>query len=506
MNEAGRVSLVGAGPGDPGLLTLRAADILRNADVLLYDALASDRIVAFAPLGCERIYVGKRGGTHEMTQERIEALMIEKARAGHHVVRLKGGDVFVFGRGGEEAQALRRAGVTFEIVPGMTSAIAAPAYAGIPLTHRDFNTAFTVMTGHEDPAKSESTIDWSKVCDPHRTLVLLMAMGNLATIMQRLAQNGIAADTPVAVISDGTRPTQRTLTGTVATIARDVAREGFAAPAIVVVGDVVSLREEIRWFDTGALFGKRVLITRPAPQAEAFALTLYARGVNPIVAPTIAIGPPDDMHSANRAIDRLADYGWVVFMSASGVDAFFERLASLDSDARYLGKTRVAAIGAKTAERLRHFGVRADLVPPAFIGEEIGRALIEVTHDGEAILIYRAQEARDVLPQMLESAGRRATAVAAYKTTFENDPDFAEKSARADVLTFTSASTVRGFVHLLGGSAAAIEGARGKVIACIGPVAAEAASEAGLHVNVIADVFTTGGLVEALQAYFALHG
>lgn len=505
MSEGGRVSLVGAGPGDPGLLTLRAAHVLRNADVLLYDALASDPIVDFVSPACERIYVGKRGGSHAMAQERIEELMIEKARGGKHVVRLKGGDVFVFGRGGEEAQALHKAGVPFDIVPGITSAIAAPAYAGIPVTHRDFNTAFTVMTGHEDPLKAASTIDWAKVADPHRTLVMLMAMGNLAEIMRRLAQHGVSADTPVAVISDGTRPTQRTVTGTVATIAGDVEREGIGAPAIVVVGEVVRLREEIRWFDASALFGKRVLITRPAHQAEAFAQTLYARGVYPILASTIGIGPPDDLHAAHHELDHLAEYGWVVFTSANGVDAFFERLASLESDARYIGKTKIAAIGAKTSERLVHYGVRADLVPRAFISEEIGRALIEVTRDGERILIYRAQEARDVLPQMLGDAGRHATVVPAYKTSFESDPDFPEKVARADVLTFTSASTVRGFAHLLGGSAAAVDASRGKVVACIGPITADAARELGLHVNVIADVYTTDGLLDALQAHFALH-
>ncbi|MDP9023798.1 MAG: uroporphyrinogen-III C-methyltransferase [Candidatus Eremiobacteraeota bacterium] len=505
MNEPGLVSLVGAGPGDPGLLTLRAAAALRSADVLLYDALASDPVVEFVSAGCERIYVGKRGGHHAMAQTQIEALMVEHARAGRRVVRLKGGDVFVFGRGGEEAQALRKAGIPFEIVPGITSAIAAPAYAGIPVTHRDFNTGFTILTGHEDPLKATSSLDWSKLADPHRTLVLLMAMGNLASIMQRLAQAGLPADTPAAVISEGTRPEQRTVTGTIASIASEVANEGLAAPAIVVVGNVVRLREEIRWFDTTALFGKRVLITRPAHQAESFARALYARGVVPVLAPTIEIGPPDDVHAAHHAIDHLAEFGWVVFTSANGVDAFFERLASLESDARYLGKTRVAAIGAKTSERLLHYGVRANLVPRAFISEEIARALIEATADGEHILIYRAQDARDVLPEMLVDAGRRATVIAAYKTSFESDPRFAEKVARADVLTFTSASTVRGFAHLLGGDEPAVQAAAAKVVACIGPITAEAATEIGLRVDVVADVFTSDGLLDALQAHFSVH-
>ena len=503
--SSGRVILVGAGPGDPGLLTLRGAAALAAADVLLYDALASDPIVELVSPACERIFVGKRGGDHAMPQEAIEALMIAKAREAKVVVRLKGGDPFVFGRGGEEAQALHAAGIPFEIVPGISSALAAPAYAGIPVTHRDFNTVLTIATGHEDPTKTESTIDWDKLADPHRTLVLLMAMGNLVNICEQLVAHGRAPQTPVAVIQDGTRPTQRTITGTLTSIAELVERAGLGAPAIVVVGDVVCLRDELRWYDRAPLFGKRVLITRPAQQAPEFARALYARGVEPILASTIAIVPPDDSAAAHRAIDELAAYRWVVFTSQNGVDAFFDRLASLDADARYLGATKVAAIGTKTAERLRAFGVRADLVPAAFVSEEIARALIEVTHDGDRVLIFRAQEARDVLPQMLEDAGRTPHVVAAYKTIFDVDPQFAQKVARADVLTFTSASTVRGYVELLGGAAAARNAARNKLIACIGPVTAEAADEAGLHVDVVADVFTTDGLLDALEAHLSLY-
>ena len=502
--NSGRVVLVGAGPGDPGLLTLRGAQALSRADVLLYDALASDPIVALAPATCERIYVGKRGGAHEMPQSEIEALMVARAREGKCVVRLKGGDPFVFGRGGEEAQTLHDAGISFDIVPGISSAIAAPTYAGIPVTHREINPAFTVATGHEDPTKAQSSLDWGKLADPHRTLVLLMAMGNLEQIGARLIEHGLSAQTPVAVIQDGTRPTQRTVTGTLSTIAHDVRREGLGAPAIVVIGEVVALRERLRWFDRMPLFGKRVLITRPAHQAHAFARALYARGVEPILASTIAIVPPDDAAAAHRAIDDLASYRWIVFTSQNGVDAFFDRLAALDSDARYIGATRVAAIGAKTAERLRDFGVRADLVPAAFVSEEIARALLQASHSGDRILIFRAQEARDVLPAMLEDAGRVPHVVAAYKIVIDVDPDLAHKAARADIFTFTSASTVRGFVELLGGAQAAVEAARGKLIACIGPVTAEVADEAGLHVDVVADVFTTDGLLDALEAHLAL--
>jgi uroporphyrinogen III methyltransferase / synthase len=503
--SSGRVVLAGAGPGDPGLLTLRAADALARADVLLYDALASDPIVAMASPRCEKIFVGKRGGDHAMPQSEIESLMIAKAREGKTVVRLKGGDPFVFGRGGEEAQRLHAAGIPFEIVPGISSSIAAPAYAGIPVTHRDTNIAFTVMTGHEDPTKPASTIDWSKLADPHRTLVLLMAMGNLEEIAAQLVAHGLDASTPAAVIQEGTRPSQRTVTGTLATIAHDAARAGIAAPAIFIVGEVVTLREELRWFDRDPLFGKKVLITRPGKHAERFARTLYARGVEPILGSTIVIGPPDDNAPAHAAIDDLARYAWVVFTSQNGVDAFFDRLDALDADARYLGATKVAAVGAKTAERLRERGVRSDLVPAAYVGEEIARALIEASQIGDEVLIYRAQEARDVLPEMLAGADRKPHVVAAYKTSFDADPDFAQKVARADILTFTSASTVRGFAELLGGAESARNAASGKIVACIGPITAETAQTLGLHAGVVADVFTTEGLLAALEAHLALR-
>ena len=357
----GRVFLVGAGPGDPGLLTLRAAELLERADVLLYDALASDAIVALARASCERIFVGKRAGAHAMPQAEIERLAIQRARAGARVVRLKGGDPFVFGRGGEEAQALRAAGIPFEIVPGVSSAYAVPAYAGIPVTHRAHAAAFTVATGHEDPAKAASSLDYSKLADPGRTLVLLMATANLSEITGELVANGLAPQTPVAVVQDGTRPSQRTVSGTLATICDEVARAQIGAPAVVVVGPVVELRSELRWFDTGALFGKRVLITRAGTQSAAFARALLARGAEPITAPAIAIEAIEDTRAVDDALAALASYSWIVFTSQNGVDAFFTRLAAQGSDARRIGSTKVAAIGDRTAERLRRNGSRRRL-------------------------------------------------------------------------------------------------------------------------------------------------
>ncbi|MFZ0574979.1 MAG: uroporphyrinogen-III C-methyltransferase [Candidatus Cybelea sp.] len=494
--------LVGAGPGDPGLLTLRAAEVLESAEVLLYDALAGDAIVALAPPACERIYVGKRAGEHAMPQDEIERLTIAKAQGGRRVVRLKGGDPFIFGRGGEEAQALVASGVPFEIVPGVSSSYAAPAYAGIPLTHREYAASFTVATGHEDPGKAVSSLDWAKLADPARTLVLLMATANLREITRELIAHGLAPQTPVAVVQDGTRPSQRTVLGRLDSIADDVAAAEIGAPAVVVIGGVAALRRQLRWFDSGALFGKRVLITRAGEQSGEFARALLARGAQPVLAPVIAIAPVDDTSAAERAFQDLSSYAWLIFTSQNGVDAFFRRLAARQGDARSIGRVKLAAIGERTAARLRTYGVIADLVPAEFISEEIAREVIARSTAGDRILLYRAQEARDVLPQMLQDAGLDVTIVAAYTTLIPPDEDFASKVSEADVLTFTSASTVRGFVALLR-DVAASRAASGKCVACIGPITANAAAQAGLNVDVVAPVHTTAGLLDALEIYYA---
>lgn len=500
-NAIGRVFLVGSGPGDPGLLTLRAAHTLRNAEVLLYDALASDATIAFAPPDCERIFVGKRGGEHAMPQPEIEALMIRQARAGKRVVRLKGGDPFIFGRGGEEAQVLHAAGIPFEIVPGISSALAGPAYAGIPVTHREHNTAVTIATGHEDPTKLVSTLNWEKLADPHCTLVFVMAMSNLDAICSRLIAEGLDAATPAAVIQDATRPTQRSIVGTLATLANEAASSGLAAPAIIVVGSVVGTRADVRWFDNQPLFGKRVLITRPTHQGEDFSLALAALGADAIVAPTIRTDPPNDTSAVDRALNELATYAWVVFTSQNGVDAFFEQLKARGRDARALGSVHVACVGTKTAERLKTYGISADFVPKDFIGEALADGLIDATSAEDRILIFCAQDARDVLPQRLAEAARVPEVVAAYKTSLLREDGFAAKLARADIVTFASASAVHGFVHQLGAAAHARAASAGKVVACIGPVTAGTARELGLRVDVVADTFTTHGLLAALEAH-----
>jgi uroporphyrinogen III methyltransferase/synthase len=493
---AGKVWLVGAGPGDPGLLTLKGARAIAHCDVLVYDYLASDAIVGLAPPDCEKIYVGKKAGAHTLAQDEITRLIVELGLAGRRVVRLKGGDVFVFARGGEEAQALHAAGVPFEIVPGITSAIAVPAYAGIPLTYRGRNTSFSVSTGHENPLKGPSSLDFAKLANPAQTIVFLMAMGNLAAIVAELRRNGVPGDKPVAIVREGTKPTQETLVATVDTIVAEVERTRFAAPAVVVVGDVVNERESIRWFDNTPLFGKRILVTRAGEGADDFCTRLVELGAEPIVAPTIAIGPPDDPAAAAEAVDRVRDYAWVIFTSRTGVDAFFDRLSERGRDVRAFGDTKIAAIGPKTAAALTSRGVRVDFVPATFVNEAVADGLLARTRSGDRVLLFRAQEARDVVPAALRAAGRTVDDVAAYKTHTVVDADLGAKAARADILTFTSSSAVAGFIANVPDAAAVCAG---KVVACIGPITAATAREAGLSVGVVADAFTIDGLVSALD-------
>jgi uroporphyrinogen III methyltransferase/synthase len=493
----GKVWLVGAGPGDPGLLTLKGARAIEQCDALVYDYLASQAIVDLAPPDCERIYVGKKARAHTLTQTEITALIVKLARDGKRVVRLKGGDVFVFGRGGEEAQALHAAGVPFEIVPGITSAIAVPAYAGIPVTHRDHNTSFSISTGHEDPLKGYTSLDYAKLANPKATTIFLMAMGSLPGVIGALLANGLDAATPVAIVREGTKPTQETLVGTLGTIVDDVERTQFAAPAVVVVGTVVNERETIRWFDRAPLFGKRVLVTRPRTQGDAFARELWEAGAEPILAPTIAIGPPDDEASALAAVTRVREYAWVVFTSRNGVDAFFDRLGASGKDARAFGDAKVAAIGPKTAAALTARGLRVDFMPDIYVNEYVAEGLLERTKPGDRVLIFRAQEARDVLPDALRDAKRSADVVAAYKTRLIDDPDLRERADAADIVTFTSASTVDGFVHNVDDAIAVLAT---KTVAAIGRITAASARAHGIRVDVIAADSTVEGLVHALES------
>jgi uroporphyrinogen III methyltransferase/synthase len=495
--ERGKVWLVGAGPGDPGLLTLKGARAIERCDAIVYDYLASQAIVDRAPAGCEKIFVGRRAGAQRLTQDEITALVIRLALAGKRVVRLKGGDVFVFARGGEEAQALYAAGVPFEIVPGISSALAVPAYAGIPLTHRDHNASFTVSTGHQDPRAGPTGIDYAKIANPKATTIFLMAMANLAGIVAELRAHGLPPATPVAIVREGTKPTQETLVATLDTIVAEVERTRFAAPAVIVIGDVVNERESIRWFDRAPLFGRRVLVTRPLAQSDAFAQQLWEAGAEPIVAPTVSLGPPDDEAAAAAAVARVRDYAWVAFTSSNAVDAFFALLAASGKDARAFGDARVAAIGPQTALALTARGIRVDFMPDEHVNEAVADGLAGRTAVGERILLFRAQEARDVLPARLRAGGRVVDVVAGYKTHLVDDPNLAERAGAADVVTFTSSSTVRGFAHNVPDAAAFLAP---KIVAAIGPITAGTARSLGIRVDVVPEEFTVDGLVRALEA------
>jgi uroporphyrinogen III methyltransferase/synthase len=469
------VYLVGAGPGDPGLLTVRGRELVEGCEAIVYDRLADPRIVALAPETAERIYAGKRPGEHAMTQERLSALLVELGGRLGHVVRLKGGDPFVFGRGGEEALALEAAGIPFEVVPGVSSAYAVPAYAGIPVTQRGMAAQVTFVTGHEDPAKPESALDWSSLAATPGTLVFLMGVGALAENARRLIAHGMAADTPAAVISHGTRPDQRTVTAPLARIAEEAA--ALPAPAITVVGEVARLREHLAWFERRPLHGRRIAVTRARAQASVLRARLEELGAAVVEAPAIRIEP-----LAFDAPD-LASFDLLVLTSANGV----ERV--LPADVRALAGVTVAAIGAATAEALSAHGIVADVVPERAVGEALLAELGDVS--GTRALVAAAEGARDVLPDGLAAGGAEVTVLRTYRSVPE--PVDAEAVLAADLVTFTSSSTV---TNLLG----AMDGRdlSGMRAVSIGPVTSASLREAGIEPVAEADPHDVSGLVRAV--------
>jgi uroporphyrinogen III methyltransferase/synthase len=478
------VYLVGAGPGDPGLLTVRGAELLARADVVVHDRLSSPLLLDLAPLTAERIDVGKAPGRVAMSQADIDRLLVERGRGGATIVRLKGGDPFVFGRGGEEAEALIAAGVSFEVVPGVTSAIAAPAYAGIPVTHRGLSTHVTIVTGHEDPTKGTSDTDWDALARAGGTLVVLMGAGRVAEVAALLIAGGRSPETPVAAVRWGTHPHQRTIRATLATIAA----AGVEAPSAIVVGAVAAL--DLGWFERRPLFGRRVVITRAREQASGLRSRLVELGAEVIELPSIAVKPLE------FELPDLADYGWVVLTSANGVDAFFTRgLYTRGLDARALSGVKVAAIGPGTATALERFGVRADLVPERFVAEALLAAFPEPNAPGEKLLVARAEQARDVLPDGLARQGYAVDVLAVYQTvTAVPDPIELERvrAGEFDAVTFTSSSTVDNFCRLVG----PLPG--DPMIVSIGPVTSASAAAAGLRVTVEADPHDIDGLVAAV--------
>lgn len=497
------VYLVGAGPGDPGLLTVKARECLEKADTVVYDYLADSRILALVPERAERIYVGKSAGNHAMKQEDISKLLVKLSREGKCVVRLKGGDPFVFGRGGEEALLLAENGLPFEIVPGVTSAIAVPAYAGIPVTHRGIAVSFAVVTGHEDPTKEASGIDWQKLATGVDTLVFLMGVGNLPAITQELMRHGRAGATPAAVIRWGTRPEQETLITTVENAAADVAKAALKPPAIFIVGEVVRYREKLRWFDAPAarpLFGKRVLVTRARAQASKLTEGLEALGASCIETPVIRIAEPSDSGAAlHAAIEHLSDYDWLIFTSANGARSFFRALAAAGKDTRALARAKVAAIGPATAAALADHGVKADCVPGEYRAEAVVEALKGEAGKGTRVLLARAEEAREVLPESLKALGAEVTVAAAYRTerAEADGAALAEKLTRGeiDVVTFTSSSTAKNLCAILGGA----EALQHVKCAAIGPITAKTCEELGIKPAAVAKEYTIEGLIETIR-------
>lgn len=478
------VYLVGAGPGDPGLITVKGADLLRRADVVVYDRLSVESLLDLAPAAAERISVGKTPGSPSIPQADINALLVERGKAGQTVVRLKGGDPFVFARGGEEAAALADAGVAFEVVPGITSAVAAPAYAGVPVTHRGLSTSFTVVTGHEDPWAATET-DWDAVARVGGTIVVLMGVATRAAIAERLMGAGLDPATPAASVQWGTRPEQRTVRTTLAGLA-DAPLE---SPATIVIGAVAGL--DVAWFERRPLFGRRIVVTRAREQSSALVAKLRELGAATVELPSIRVVDPDDDGTALRAAAaRLAEYDWVVFTSANAV----ARVLPLIPDARAFGGAHVAAIGPGTAERLHAANVAADLMPEHFIAE----ALLAAFPEGPGrVLLPRAAVARDVLPDGLRAKGWGVDVVEAYRTEqVAADPVTVDAARGADAIAFTSSSTVTNYLAVAGEAVP-------PVVACIGPVTAATARGAGLTVAVESEVHTIDGLVDALVRWFA---
>jgi uroporphyrinogen III methyltransferase / synthase len=505
-HHKGFVYLVGAGPGDPGLITVKGRDCIALADVILYDYLANESLLQFAAPGTELIYAGKVGGAHNREQRQINELLVAKAREGHVVTRLKGGDPFVFGRGGEECEALLDAGIPFEVVPGVTAGIGAAAYAGIPLTHRDFTTSVAFVTGHEHPGKEVSEIDWERLSLGSGTIVFYMGMKNLPLIASHLMTHGRAPETPVALVRLGTRPDQEVLTGTLADIAAKAGKAGFKAPAITVVGEVVRLREKLRWFDNRPLFGKGILVTRATDQAGEFSAHLARFGAHVHECPTIEIVPPESFADLDTAIGNLAGFDWLLFTSANAVRCFFGRLADRGLDSRAVGSCKVCAVGPKTAAALAPHGIRPDMVPEDYKGEGVVEAFRMLGVAGSSVLFPKADRARDIIPSGLTLLGAGVTAPTAYRNIVPGVLPAAILKAleerRIDCITFTSSSTAENLAAMIGENRL-LHLLDGVTVASIGPITSKTCRELGLEVQIEPREYTIEALTGAIVGHFS---
>lgn len=503
------IYLVGSGPGDPGLFTVKGVRCMEEADAVVYDRLSSESLLAYAKSDAELIYVGKKPGSHSMTQEEINSRLIELGRAGKTVVRLKGGDPYIFGRGGEEALALLDAALPFEVVPGVTSGVAAPAYAGIPVTHRGVSTSVAFVTGHEDPTKGYQDVDWSSLANGADTLVLYMGIGRLREISNELIAAGKNPDTPAACVRWGTLPEQQTVTGTLQNIADRVSEANLKPPAITVVGDVVSLRESgLGWYEKRPLFGRRIVVTRARTQAGELSRKLEELGAEVLEFPTIEIKPPDDFAPLDKAIHELDGYDWLVFTSVNGVEAFLDRLGHHGLDVRSVPKSaKIAAIGPATAKRVEDSGLRVDMVPQEYRAEALLEEISSGSLVGQRFLIPRAKIAREVLPEKLREAGAEVVVPPAYESAPSADGRDALaarlEAEEVDCVTFTASSTVENFVRAFGEEDAA-RLLRETSVVCIGPITAKTARGYGMSVDAEAGEYTIPGLVETVVDLFAV--
>ncbi len=498
-----KVYLIGAGPGDPGLLTLRAKEILETADALVYDHLANKAFLNYAKPDAEIIYVGKKGGDHTVPQDQINRMLVDLVGRGKSVARLKGGDPYIFGRGAEEAEELLDAGASFEVVPGVTAAAAGTAYAGIPLTHRSYASSVSFITGHEDPTKSKSAHDWASLARGTSTLVFYMGVKNLPNIAGNLMKHGRSADTPAALVRWGTTCRHRSLVSTLGDIAREAKEQGFAAPSLIIVGDVVGLRDKLGWFEKRPLLGKGVVVTRAREQAGGLTRLLTDLGACVYEFPTIEISPLADYAEADAAVDSLSGYDWVIFTSVNGVKHFFERLAAKGLDARAFAGCRVAAIGPATAEALLGKGIRSDFTPNKYVAEAVVEGLLALGAAGKKILIPRARVAREILPEKLAEAGAEVSVLPVYETNLAGQDPMEVLNAvmEGDIayVTFASSSTVENFFAKIKPEEFAPYADKVR-LACIGPITAKTLEGFGFTPDLIPEEFTIPALAAAITA------
>ena len=499
--KKGTVYLIGAGPGDPELLTIRAKNLLQKADVVIYDRLVNKEILSSAPEDAEYIYAGKEPGHHYYTQDEINKLLVQKALQGGTVVRLKGGDPFLFGRGGEEAEYLSQHKCGFEVVPGITSAIAAPAYAGIPVTHRNLASSFAVITGHEMPGKQSGGVFAGKSSGDIDTLVFVMAMENLSSIVEQLIKHGKSSETPVALVRYGTLPEQGVITGTLASIVKKAERTAFKPPAVFVVGEVVTLREKLNWFEKKPLWGKKVLVTRPKAQAESFVSKIAAIGAEAVRFPAITINKEPDLGMLHHAFKKIESFDWIIFTSSNGVDIFFDELAAQNMDARALKGIKICAIGPATKSCLGQRGLLADVVPERYCCEGIIDVLKGKLLPGQKALLPRARRARPLLTEELKAGGVNVKELTIYEAFVPKKIDnrITEMIIKGDIdiITFTSSSSVRNFASIVGKRHIKTIDSSTQ-IACIGPITADTASACGFSVDIEAKVYTVDGLIDAI--------